>query len=183
MITPQEAEEVLAEAKRLYTQSDVEQALDRLASEISSKLSTENPIILCVLNGALIPMGHLLTRLTFPLRYDYIHASRYRGEISGNDLKWIGKPSVSLEDETVLVIDDILDEGVTLSEIVNSCRMVGAKAVYTAVLVEKRHTRGNGFIPNFVGLEVEDRYVFGFGMDYKGYLRNAAGIFAVNSTD
>ncbi len=179
MISPQQAQQILAEAQQLYSQADVELALDKMAAEITARLASANPIILCVLNGALIPLGHLLTRLTFPLRHDYIHASRYRGEISGNDLKWIGRPSISLQDETILIFDDILDEGVTLAEIVKSCGEAGAKAVYTAVLVEKRHARGNGFIADFVGLEVEDRYVFGFGMDYKGYLRNAAGIFAV----
>ncbi len=183
MITPEKAAQVLAEAQQLYSQAAVEQSLDRMATEISSKLATENPIILCVLNGALIPMGHLLTRLSFPLRHDYIHASRYRGEISGQDLQWIGRPSISLRDETILIFDDILDEGVTLAEIVKSCQEAGAKAVYSAVLVEKRHTRGNGFLADFVGLEVDDRYVFGFGMDYKGYLRNAAGIFAVTDQD
>lgn len=179
MITPQEAEAVLATADQLYTLSDIEQALDRMAGAISARLATENPLILCVLNGALIPMGYLLTRLNFPLRHDYVHATRYRGEISGKTLEWISKPGVSLKDETVLIVDDILDEGVTLAEIVKACREAEAKAVYTAVLVEKRHQRGNGFMADFVGLEVDDRYVFGFGMDYKGYLRNLAGIFAV----
>lgn len=183
MITPGEAEKVLAEAEPLYTQSEVEQALDKMAAEITAKLSTKNPIVLCVLNGALIPMGHLLTRLTFTLRHDYLHASRYRGKIAGNELKWIGKPSISLKHETILIVDDILDEGITLAEIVKSCKEAGAKAVYTAVLVEKHHTRGNGFVADFVGLGVDDRYVFGFGMDYKGYLRNAAGIFAVNNPE
>ncbi len=180
-MTPQDAEQILAQAEQLYTQDELEQRLDIMASEITAKLSTVNPILLCVMNGALIPMGHLLTRLKFPLRYDYIHASRYQGEISGNELKWIAQPSISLQDQTVLIIDDILDEGATLTEIVKSCKEADTKAVYTAVLVEKKHSRGNGFNADFVGLEVDDRYVFGFGMDYKGYLRNVAGIFAVNN--
>ncbi len=178
-ISPQEAAEVMATAEQLYSQSEVEQTLARMAVEITGRLSGEDPIILCVLNGALIPMGHLWTRLSFPLRQEYIHASRYRGEISGSELEWIGQPSSSLRGETVLIVDDILDEGVTLSEIANACTLAGAKSVYTAVLVEKRHDRGTGFKADFVGLEVEDRYVFGYGMDYKGYLRNMAGIYAV----
>jgi hypoxanthine phosphoribosyltransferase len=179
-MTPEVAEQVLAAAQPLYSQAEVERALDRLAVEIGAKLRTRNPILLCVLNGALIPMGHLLTRLDFPLRHDYIHATRYRGGTSGSELEWIARPKTSLAGETVLIIDDILDEGVTLAGIVDACRTAGAKAVYTAVLVEKRHARGNGFSADFVGLEVDDRYVFGFGMDYKGFLRNAAGIFAVD---
>ncbi len=183
MISPKQAAEALATAEQLYSRSEVEQTLDRMALEITARLSGTDPIVLCVLNGALIPMGQLLTRLSFPLRQDYIHASRYRGETTGTELEWIGRPSTSLRGETVLVVDDILDEGITLLEIVRACQDAGAESVWTAVLVEKLHDRGNGFKADFVGLEVDDRYVFGFGMDYKGYLRNAAGIYAVKRTD
>ncbi len=179
MITPQEAADMLAVADELYSQAQVEQALDRLALEITGRLSGEDPVVICVLNGALIPTGHLLTRLHFPLRQDYVHATRYRGDTSGADLEWIGQPSTSLQGQTVLVVDDILDEGVTLAAIVEACRQAGAEAVYSAVLVEKLHDRGVGFKADFVGLTVEDRYVFGYGMDYKGYLRNVPAILAV----
>ncbi|MCU7810972.1 MAG: hypoxanthine-guanine phosphoribosyltransferase, partial [Candidatus Thiodiazotropha sp. (ex Notomyrtea botanica)] len=99
MITPKEAADTLANAQELYSRAEVEQTLDRLANEITDKLSGEDPIVLCVLNGALIPTGHLLTRLDFPLRQDYVHATRYRGEMSGADLEWIGQPSTSLKEE------------------------------------------------------------------------------------
>ncbi|MEW8026807.1 MAG: hypoxanthine-guanine phosphoribosyltransferase [Candidatus Thiodiazotropha sp.] len=178
-ITAQQAAEVLATANQIYTPAEIEQTLDRLAMEITGKLSGEDPLVLCVLNGALIPTGHLLTRLNFPLRHDYIHATRYRGGTSGASLEWIGRPSTSLEGETVLVVDDILDEGVTLSAIVEACRKARAKRVYSVVLVEKLHDRGVGFSADFIGMTVEDRYVFGFGMDYMGYHRNLPGIYAV----
>ena len=179
MITPEQAAEVLASAQQLYSQQEVEQTLDRLARQISERLAEANPLVLCVLNGALIPTGHLMTRLAFPLRQDYIHATRYQGDTRGAELEWVGRPGTPLAGETVLVVDDILDEGVTLAEIIRYCQEAGAKAVYSAVLVEKRHARSNGFQADFVGLPVPDRYVFGFGMDYKGFLRNAPGIYAI----
>jgi hypoxanthine phosphoribosyltransferase len=178
-MTQKDAADMLAVADELYSQREVEQAMDRIAVEITGRLSGEDPIVLSVLNGALIPTGHLLTRLNFPLRQDYVHATRYRGNTDGAELEWIGQPRTSLRDQTVLVIDDILDEGITLAAIVEACREAGAKAVYTAVLVEKLHDRGVGFKADFVGLNVEDRYVFGYGMDYKGYLRNVPAIMAV----
>jgi hypoxanthine phosphoribosyltransferase len=178
-ITPEQAAEVLAKAQQLYTQQELEQALDRLAQQISERLAGTNPLLLCVLNGALIPMGHLLTRLDFPLRQDYIHASRYRGDTRGAELEWKGRPGTSLAGQTVMLVDDILDEGVTLATLVSYCRGAGAKEVYSVVLVEKRHDRSNGFQADFVGLQVPDRYVFGFGMDYKEYWRNLPGIYAV----
>ena len=182
MITQQEAADALATADQIYSRQEVEQALDRMAVEITGRLSGEDPIVLSVLNGALIPTGHLLTRLNFPLRQDYVHASRYRGETVGADLEWIGQPSTSLQGESVLVVDDILDEGVTLAAIVEACRQAGAREVLSAVLVEKLHDRGTGFKADFTGLTVEDRYVFGYGMDYKGYLRNVPAIMAVANT-
>lgn len=179
MIDHKTAADIHATAVPIYSAAEVQQALDRMALEITGKLSGEDPIVLCVLNGALIPTGHLLTRLAFPLRQDYVHATRYRGATTGAGLDWIGQPSNSLQGETVLVVDDILDEGITLSAIVKACRDAGAKTVYSAVLVEKLHDRSNGFKADFVGLRVEDRYVFGFGMDYKGYLRNLSGIMTL----
>lgn len=176
---PNEVRQVLAEADCLYTQAEVEHELDRLATEITARHAESNPVILCVMTGAMIPAGHLLTRLNFPLEVDYIHATRYTGETRGGDLAWQTEPTILLEDREIIIVDDILDEGITLTELVSYCHQQGAKNVYTAVLVEKHHTRKSSIQADYVGLEIEDRYVFGYGMDYKGYLRNVAGIYAV----
>lgn len=181
-ISPEQAQQAYEEADLLHSNADVNRALDRMAAEITARVGGRNPVFLCVLTGAIIPAGHLLTRLDFPLGIDYIHATRYRGETAGGELHWIVRPATSLEGRVVVVIDDILDEGVTLAEILEECRRLGASEVYSAVLVEKEHDRKNGLEADFVGLQVEDRYVFGYGMDYKGYLRNAAGIYAVKGS-
>ena len=178
-ITADQAEEALKRAELLYSTAEVEKALAQMAEQITARLSGTNPLVMSVMNGGLIPAGQLLTRLAFPLRQDYIHATRYRGNTIGSGLEWVCHPQTPLKDETILIIDDILDEGYTLSAIVDACREEGAKAVYCAVLVEKMHQRSNGFKADFVGLQVEDRYVFGYGMDYKGFHRNAAGIYAI----
>ena len=174
-----EIKKVKAEADCLFTKAEVEAALDSMAMVISEKLQHKNPLVLCVMSGAMIPAGHLLTRLDFPLQLDYIHASRYAGETRGGELYWQTKPNFSLSGREVLIIDDILDEGITLAAIVEYCHEAGAASVSTAVLVDKKHDRKNGINADFVGLETEDRYLFGYGMDYKDYLRNAAGIYAV----
>jgi hypoxanthine phosphoribosyltransferase len=153
-----------------------------MAQQITASLAGHNPVLLCVLNGALIPMGYLLTRLAFPLRQDYIHATRYRGETHGADLHWIARPTTPLQGQRVLVVDDILDEGITLAEIVRYCQAAGARSVQTVVLVQKQHSKGDACKADFVGLQVPDRYVFGYGMDYKGFLRNTPGIYAVEET-
>ena len=170
---------VLNEAECLFDHIQVEAALDNIAEKISVDLENKNPLFIAVLTGAMIPMGHLLTRLNFPLEIDYIHATRYDGDIKGTDLKWVVEPRCSLTDRTVVIVDDIYDEGYTLDAIIKYCEDKGAAKVKSAVLVEKIHQRGLNLKADYIGLMVSDRYVFGYGMDYKGYLRNANGIYAV----
>jgi len=173
---------VLEKSECLFDLNDIEEALDRMANAISDKLADQNPLILCVMIGALIPTGHLLTRLNFPLEIDYIHVTRYRGSTRGGDLHWLVAPRQSLKNRTILIIDDIMDGGLTLSAIMDYCNQAGAKEVYTAVMVNKKRVREEGvnFEPDFTGLDTEDRYLFGFGLDYNEYLRNAPGIYAVS---
>ncbi len=180
-ITALQANEVHSRARCLYDDVQVQQALERMAAAITATLADTNPLIIAVMNGGLIPAGHLLTRLHFPLHVDYLHATRYRGNTSGGELDWTVKPQHALTGRTVLVIDDILDEGITLKSILDYCHEHGAEKVYSCVLVEKIHERKHGCAhADFVGLQIEDVYVYGYGMDYKGYLRNAAGIYAVD---
>jgi hypoxanthine phosphoribosyltransferase len=178
-ITAQQAHEALTKAKCCYTKQQVEQAIDKMAIDITLQLKDKNPLLLCVMSGGLIVTGQLLLRLDFLLHYDYIHATRYQGETRGGELHWLSRPSHSLVNRHVLIIDDIFDEGITLSELVNYCEAEGAATVQTAVLVEKLHNRKHFKSADYVGLQVEDRYVFGYGMDFHGYLRNLPGIYAV----
>lgn len=178
-----ELERVMAEADCLHTEADVEAAIERMAGEISAALRHSDPLVYCVMNGGLVFAGRLVLRLNFPLQIGYLHASRYQGATQGGELHWRVPPADSLQGRTVLVVDDILDEGTTLGAIVEACRARGAARVHTAVLVEKRHARRPpGLHSDFIGLQVEDRYVFGFGMDYREYWRNAPGIFAVRGS-
>jgi hypoxanthine phosphoribosyltransferase len=171
--------QVRAEAVCLATRQDVEAALDTMAQAITARYLDRNPLLICVMNGGLVATGCLMLRLDFPLEQDYMHASRYRGNTTGGDIRWVVEPVHALAGRAVLIVDDILDEGYTLAAIVEHCRQAGAASVETVVLVEKLHERKHGIRADYVGLQVEDRYVFGYGMDYKGFLRNAPGIFAV----
>lgn len=173
-----EIKQIQQTAELLHSEREVEQAIDKMAADINRFLGDRNPVLLCAMNGGLVTTGKLLTRLNFPLTVDAVNASRYRNATSGGEIEWLLKPVTPLLDRTVLIVDDILDEGFTLEALVRFCLEQGASSVYTAVLVDKKLERPKPITADFVGLEVEDRYLFGYGMDYKGYLRNAAGIFA-----
>jgi hypoxanthine phosphoribosyltransferase len=175
-----EIRHVQATADLLYSEQQVEAALDNMAFAINARLANRNPLVLCVLNGGIVAAGKLLTRLTFPLNIDSINASRYQNQTSGGTIEWVLKPGTPLKDRTILIIDDILDEGITLAAIKDYCLEQGAIAVYCAVLVDKQLNHDKPIHADFVGLQIENRYLFGYGMDYKGYLRNAAGIYACN---
>ncbi len=169
---------VQQQAVLLHDQPTVEAALDKMAEEINDRLAVHNPLVLCVINGGIITTGKLLPRLTFPLNLDSICASRYRNTTSGSEVQWLYKPATPLTARCVLIVDDILDEGHTLKAIVDWCRQQGADKIYTAVLLDKDLGCDKPIRADFMGLKVANHYLFGYGMDYKGYLRNAAGIYA-----
>lgn len=177
-ITPQQAWDVFSRADCLYPARRVESALDVMADAITSALGNGNPLLVCVMTGGVVPFGKLLPRLKFPLQIDYVHATRYGRQLVGGQLQWLVGPREEPEGRTVLLVDDILDEGATLAGIEQRYRAEGAREVMKAVLVVKQRTRTNDVKIEFAGLPVPDRYVFGYGMDYKGYLRNAPGIYA-----
>lgn len=180
-ILPHNIRDVFKKSTCLFSKIEIESALDKMAVEISYHLSHENPILLCVVVGGIVPLGNLLPRLNFPLEVDYVHATRYQNGTVGKELEWKVKPSCSLNARTVLVVDDILDGGVTLEKIIEYCREQGAKEVLSAVLLEKENARLPEGLPSadFYGLRIDNHFVFGYGMDYKGYLRNAPGIYQV----
>jgi hypoxanthine phosphoribosyltransferase len=174
----EEIKHVQATADLLHSEQEVEAAIDKMAQEINIALADHNPLLLCVINGGIVAAGKLLTRLTIPLTVDAIHASRYQNQTAGGNIKWLVKPETPLKDRIVLIVDDILDEGLTLEAIYQYCREQGATAVYSAVLVDKIIDHQKPVTADFIGLKVKNRYLFGYGMDYKGYLRNAPGIYA-----
>ena len=172
---------VLETADLVWSEADVDAAYARLARDISSVLGESSPLIIPVMMGGMIPASRILSQLEFPVEVDYVHATRYRGDVQGRMLEWIAHPASDFKGRSVLVVDDILDEGVTLAAIIGHCRELGAREIYCAVLVDKRIGRPRVYSrADFTGLEVDDRYVFGCGMDYQGYFRNLPGIYALN---
>ncbi len=178
-VTAQQAWKVLEQADCLYNAQQIEAALEVMAHAITRQIADRDPLLVCLMNGGLVPFGALLPKLPFPLQVDYIHATRYGNRLQGADLKWIAGPYAAPQGRTILLVDDILDEGATLAAIEDYYLKQGAREVLKAVMVKKERARSLSIDAEFIGLLVPDRYVFGYGMDYKGYLRNAPGIYAV----
>lgn len=177
-------QDVLNRAECLVDQDTTEARIKELAQDINNEL-TNPQRVLCILTGGIVFTGKLLSYLSVPTTLDYLHATRYRGETLGTEVEWVITPHMSLEGEEVLIVDDIYDEGPTLQAIIEACYKGGAKLVRTVMLVNKIHDRKvkPDFQVDYVGFELPDKYLFGYGMDYKNYLRNAPGIYAADEQD
>lgn len=177
----EEVRRVLAAADCLYDRAAVQAAYDRIASAIRDQYADANPLLLCVMNGALIPTAEIARRFDFAFEMDYLHATRYRGAVAGGGLIWKRQPDPArIEGRAVIVIDDILDEGHTLAAVRRALTELAPASLKVAVLAEKLHDRRAPHAwAEFIGLSVEDRYVFGCGMDYKEYWRQLPAIYAL----
>src|SRR5574343_1752139 len=175
----QKAQAMRAGAEMIHDEAAVQAAVGRVAAVISARLADKYPLVLCVMTGGVVFCGQLLTKLDFPLDVDYLHATRYGPETQGGKISWRSAPWTSVKGRSVLVVDDILDEGVTLAAVKESLTRMGAAEVLTAVFADKTNGKKKPIAADFVGLTVPDRFVFGFGIDAGGVLRNLPAIYAM----
>jgi len=178
----EEALHIFQHSEEIVSALDVDASIARMAAAIRAQVSEDFPLLLSVMGGAAVFTGMLLPHLDFPLEFDYIHLTRYRNTTQGSaDMQWRVAPAESVKDRVVLVLDDILDEGETMAAIRDRILAMGAKRFLSAVLCEKRIAKSKPLHPDFCGFEVPDRYVFGCGMDAKGYWRNLPTIRALTA--
>jgi hypoxanthine phosphoribosyltransferase len=182
MIDANDAAQSLANSDCLHDEAAVAAAYDRLADAITAEYAGRVPLLLCVMNGGLYATAEISRRLRFPFQLDYLHATRYRGATTGGGLIWKRQPPAILEGRDVLVIDDILDEGYTLVAIRKALQEFAPRSLKVAVLAEKCHDRrAPDAHAEFIGLAVEDRYVFGCGMDVREAWRQLPEIRALRT--
>ena len=178
-MTPAEAQQLLENAELIASADVIQKTLERLADEIARDMGDTTPLVLAVMGGAVVFAGQLLPRLAFPLEFDYLHVTRYRGKTSGGAIEWRVLPGQNVVGRTVLVLDDILDEGATLAAVRDKLLELGASKVLAAVLTDKQNGLNKPIRADYVGLNVPDRYVFGCGMDVYGMWRNLPAIYAL----
>ena len=179
MLSSEEAGQILDNAEQIYSAAAVSETVQKMAVDITDTLSEQYPLVLSVMGGAVVFTGQLLPLLEFPLSFDYLHVSRYNDKLKGGRVNWKVAPHTNVKDRVVLVLDDILDEGITLASIRERVMESGAKAFYSAVFANKDISKSKPIAADFVGVTLPDRYVFGFGMDIYGSWRNLPAIYAV----
>lgn len=177
--SPEEAWRILETAEEVCSAQCVALEVARIAQEITAKLGARDPLVLTVMRGSVVFAGQLLPQLRFPLHFDYLDVTRYGAATVGGEIKWQVTPGTAVAGRVVLVIDDILDEGQTLSAVRGKLLEAGATEVYSAVFAQKDTGQAKPIAADFVGITVPNRYVFGFGMDVYGFWRNLPAVYAL----
>jgi hypoxanthine phosphoribosyltransferase len=181
-MSEQDPRKVLENSTVIANRQEVEAAVEQIATEINAHYGDRSIILLVVMTGAIMPAAWIAARLEMPLQMDFIHATRYSGQTEGGEIEFRVPPRLNLQNQDVLIVDDIYDIGLTLQMIEHYCEARGARSVNSAVLIRKIHNRKTtGELPAFIGMEVEDKYVFGCGMDVYEHWRHLDEIRALES--
>jgi len=171
-----------AGAEELFSAAAVDNAIDAMARAVQAEIDTQDCVLLAVMLGGMIPAARIASRLSGDFLLDYCHVTRYQGQQHGGEPQWLHRPRADLAGRTVLVVDDIYDEGLTLQFVEQACLEKGAARVVTVALTSKRHPRATiGRRPDILGLEVPDRYIFGCGMDLEHGWRHLPAIYALTA--
>lgn len=178
----QGARELIEQSEILFAREEVDAATARVARELNRDYADLHPLVLSVMGGAVVFTGQLLPQLDFPLDFDIVQASRYGSATVGTQLTWRVAPRDNINGRHVLILDDILDEGITLAAIVDLVKRQGALSVECAVFCVKDYGEAiNARKPlkaRYVGLTVPNRFIYGYGMDVSGAWRNLPAIYA-----
>jgi hypoxanthine phosphoribosyltransferase len=181
------ARALLEHAEPIASPEQVRAAVHNVASQLNQRFSNPDeqafPLVLGVMGGAVVFTGNVLPQLDFPLEFDYIHVTRYGDEDRGGQVVWKVIPRQSVAGKTIIVLDDILDEGETLAHVKQRLLDMGAQEVILAVFADKDLGRKKPVHADIVGLTIPNRFVVGFGMDAHGYWRNLPGLWAINPQD
>lgn len=179
------ARALLADAELLFDEAAVQKAVDQVAQRLNQRFDSDEgvafPLVLGVMGGAVVFCGQLLTRLTFPLEFDYMHVTRYGSQDQGGKIEWKVIPRSNVQGRTVIVLDDILDEGETLAHVKERLLDMGASEVVLAVFADKDIGKKKPVTADYVGLNLPNKFVVGYGMDAYGYWRNLPGIWAIKT--
>ncbi|MDP9254610.1 MAG: hypoxanthine phosphoribosyltransferase [Verrucomicrobiota bacterium] len=157
----------------LFDEATIFRRLDELAEQISADYRDRELTVIAVLNGSIIFMADLLRRIPLPLKLDCLSVASYRGGTKSTGeviFKQVAPPDI--EGRHILILDDILDSGLTLAAIREKLETANPLSLCVCVLLRKRKIRARSIEADYVGFEIEDEFVVGYGLDYMERYRN-----------
>lgn len=165
------------EFTKFISETKIEKKVFYLAERIDEDYKDRTPLLLPVLNGSFMFASDLIKLLTIPCRVSFVKVSSYQGIQSAGQLKSLIGHEESLFNQDILIIEDIVDSGLTLEKTMEELRSRGAKSVEAIALLRKRPAREKGTEVKYVGFELDDEFVVGYGLDYDGLGRNYRDIY------
>lgn len=157
----------------LYSEEEIQNTIAKLADQLSAEYKDKDPLILCVLTGAVLFTVDLIEKMDIMAQMDFIDVSTYfGGTATTGELKLIHDMTKDVKGRNVLITEDIVDSGRTLQYLVNLLKKRGAKSVKTVSLLNKPEGREFDVNVEYYGFKVPNEFLVGYGLDYKGYYRN-----------
>ncbi len=158
----------------------IQEAIDNLAERLNKDLEGKNVIFIAILNGAFIFAADLYRRITVPSLITFVKLASYQGTSTTGKVKRLIGINEDIENMTVVVLEDIVDTGVTMEYILKQLRGYEPKEIYIATMFFKKDAFVKDFPIHYVGLEIPNKFIVGYGLDYDGYGRNLKDIYVLS---
>lgn len=165
------------EFNEFISEKIVLEKVQSLAAEVSRDYDDRTPVFLPVLNGSFIFAADLIRNITIPSRVSFVKVSSYSGTVTTGQLKTLIGLEESLFNQNIIIVEDIVDTGLTLQKIVEELKSLGTKSVEVVTLLRKKTSREKGLQVKYVGFDIENEFVLGYGLDYDGLGRNLKPIY------
>lgn len=163
--------------KKFIAAAAISEKVNALASQINHDYKDKTPVFLPILNGSFMFAGDLLKEVKVPCRVSFVKTSSYSGTSSTGQLKTLIGHDESLFNQHIIIVEDIVDTGLTLEKIIEELRSLGAKSVEAVTLLRKKPAREKKVDVKYVGFDLEDEFVLGYGLDYDGLGRNYKDLY------
>lgn len=158
--------------KVLLTQQQVEKRIDEMGATLTAKYQDQFPVIVTVMTGAMVFSVDMIRRMKFKLSLDYVDVSSYDDGTTSGKVRLIKDLTYNIKNRPVIIMEDIVDTGHTLQFLAKLLKLRGAKSIEVCALLDKPARREVDFQADYVGFEVPNEFIVGYGLDYNGLYRN-----------
>ncbi|MBX2965335.1 MAG: hypoxanthine phosphoribosyltransferase [Cyclobacteriaceae bacterium] len=163
--------------KKFISESEIRQKVSELAAQINHDYAGRVPLFLPVLNGSFIFASDLLREISLDCRVSFVKHSSYQGTASTGQLKTLIGLNESIFNHDIILVEDIMDTGLTLSKVAEELRSLGTRSVEIATLIRKAPAREHAVQPKYIGFDIDNEFVLGYGLDYEGLGRNLRDLY------
>ena len=164
----------------LYSKDEIAQKTAKLADQISEDYGEREVVLICILKGAFIFMSDLVRNLTIPIRIDFLRVASYGSQSQSSGKLAVTKDiELSIEGKDIIIVEDILDSGLTLSYLIDKLSAKKPRSIKLCVLIDKTERREAKVSPDYVGFRLEKGFIVGYGLDFNEQYRHLPDIYRI----